>query len=110
MHCIHLRILTEMLTKYDRNVVPKVKGVDVDVELLIQKISEINELYSASKMDILFSQIWHDPGLSFEVLSHINFRYTENHLERRGRKMLAKSFALSSNGRHPVAPQRVFGK
>ncbi|KAE9549303.1 hypothetical protein FO519_007484 [Halicephalobus sp. NKZ332] len=60
------RILTEMLKKYDKNVVPSLKGVDVDIELLIQKVSEINELYSSSKMDILFSQIWHDPGLNFE--------------------------------------------
>lgn len=55
-----------MLKKYDRNMVPSLKGVDVDIELLIQKVSEINELYSSSKMDILFSQIWHDPGLNFE--------------------------------------------
>uniref|UniRef100_A0A7E5A0Y8 Neur_chan_LBD domain-containing protein n=1 Tax=Panagrellus redivivus TaxID=6233 RepID=A0A7E5A0Y8_PANRE len=59
------RILTEMLKNYDRNLVPSIQGVDVDVELLIQKVSEINELYSSSKMDILFSQIWHDPGLNF---------------------------------------------
>uniref|UniRef100_A0AC34QFQ9 Uncharacterized protein n=1 Tax=Panagrolaimus sp. JU765 TaxID=591449 RepID=A0AC34QFQ9_9BILA len=60
------RILTEMLKKYDRNIVPNIKGVDVDIELLIQKVSEIDELHSSSKMDILFSQIWHDPGLNFE--------------------------------------------
>lgn len=45
---------------------PKISGVDVDVELLVQKVTEINEIQSSSKMDILFSQIWHDPGLSFE--------------------------------------------
>ncbi|VDM82110.1 unnamed protein product [Strongylus vulgaris] len=60
------RILTELLSKYDRNLVPKMKGVDVDVELLIQRVSEISEIQSASTMHILFSQIWHDPGLSFE--------------------------------------------
>ncbi|CAI4225044.1 unnamed protein product [Auanema sp. JU1783] len=60
------RILTELLAKYDRNLVPKMKGVDVDVELLIQRVSEISEIQSASTMHILFSQIWHDPGLSFE--------------------------------------------
>jgi hypothetical protein len=47
--------------------VPKMKGVDVDIELLIQKVSEISEIASSSKMDILFSQIWHDPGLDFRV-------------------------------------------
>lgn len=61
------RILTELLSKYDRNLVPKMKGVDVDVELLIQRVSEISEIQSSSTMHILFSQIWHDPGLSFEV-------------------------------------------
>ncbi|EPB79926.1 Neurotransmitter-gated ion-channel transmembrane region [Ancylostoma ceylanicum] len=64
------RILTELLSKYDRNLVPKMKGVDVDVELLIQRVSEISEIQSASTMHILFSQIWHDPGLSFEVRLH----------------------------------------
>lgn len=63
----NFRILTDILKRYDRNMVPSMKGVDVDVELLIQKISEINEIQSSSKMDILFSQIWHDPGLKFQV-------------------------------------------
>uniref|UniRef100_A0A1I7XIM5 Neur_chan_LBD domain-containing protein n=1 Tax=Heterorhabditis bacteriophora TaxID=37862 RepID=A0A1I7XIM5_HETBA len=64
------RILTELFAKYDRNLVPKMKGVDVDVELLIQRVSEISEIQSSSTMHILFSQIWHDPGLSFEVRLH----------------------------------------
>ncbi|KJH51566.1 Neurotransmitter-gated ion-channel ligand binding domain protein [Dictyocaulus viviparus] len=72
------RILTELLSKYDRNLVPKMKGVDVDVELLIQRVSEISEIQSASTMHILFSQIWHDPGLSFEVGNP--FSCTSNHL------------------------------
>jgi len=61
------RILGDVLKRYDRNLVPKVMGVDVEVELLIQKVSEINEIQSSSKMDIMLSQIWHDPGLNFEV-------------------------------------------
>ncbi|KAI6215654.1 hypothetical protein M3Y94_00410300 [Aphelenchoides besseyi] len=59
------RILTGILQHYDRNIVPSIKGVDVDIELLIQKVTEINEIQSSSKMDILFTQIWHDPGLNF---------------------------------------------
>jgi hypothetical protein len=43
------------------------RGVDVDIEILIQKVSEISEIASSSMMDVLFSQIWHDPSLSFEV-------------------------------------------
>ncbi len=36
---INFRIFAELLGKYDRNMVPKMKGVDVDVELLIQRVS-----------------------------------------------------------------------
>ncbi|CAJ0939046.1 unnamed protein product, partial [Mesorhabditis belari] len=60
------RILTDILAKYDKNMVPKMRGVDVDVELLIQRVSQIDEIQSSSTMHILFSQIWHDPALSFE--------------------------------------------
>ncbi|KAL3099073.1 hypothetical protein niasHS_001061 [Heterodera schachtii] len=60
------RILSDILKRYDRNLVPSIKGVDVEIELLIQKVSEMNEILSSSKMDIMLSQIWHDPGLNFE--------------------------------------------
>uniref|UniRef100_A0A915PL30 Uncharacterized protein n=1 Tax=Setaria digitata TaxID=48799 RepID=A0A915PL30_9BILA len=60
------RILAEILEKYDRNLVPAMKGVDVDVEILIQQISEISEIHSSSKMHILLAQIWRDPNLSFQ--------------------------------------------
>ncbi|VDM96027.1 unnamed protein product, partial [Thelazia callipaeda] len=66
------RILTEMLRSYDRNLVPMMGGVDVDVEVLIQKISEISEIHSSSKMDILLAQIWRDPSLSFEDIEGAN--------------------------------------
>lgn len=36
------------------------------INILFFQISEINELQSSSKMDILFTQIWNDPALSFE--------------------------------------------
>lgn len=65
------RILTELLKKYDRNLVPKLMGVEVDLELLIQMISEINEIKSSFKMDIMLSQIWHDPGLDFQVSNYL---------------------------------------
>lgn len=61
------RILSDILKRYDRNIIPSIKGVDVEIELLIQKVSDINEIQSSSKMDIMLSQIWHDPGLNFEV-------------------------------------------
>lgn len=52
---------------YDQHIVPKDGGVDVEIELLIQAISEISEIRSSFKLDVLFSQIWHDPGLDFTV-------------------------------------------
>ncbi|VDM12821.1 unnamed protein product [Wuchereria bancrofti] len=61
------KILTRILKTYDRNLVPEAKGVDVDVEILIQQISEISEIHSSSKMHILLAQIWRDPNLSFQV-------------------------------------------
>uniref|UniRef100_A0AAF5PS45 Ligand-gated ion channel 50 n=2 Tax=Wuchereria bancrofti TaxID=6293 RepID=A0AAF5PS45_WUCBA len=60
------KILTRILKTYDRNLVPEAKGVDVDVEILIQQISEISEIHSSSKMHILLAQIWRDPNLSFQ--------------------------------------------
>ncbi|EFO22983.2 hypothetical protein LOAG_05504 [Loa loa] len=60
------KILSEILKTYDRNLVPSAKGVDVDVEILIQQISEISEIQSSSKMHILLAQIWRDPNLSFQ--------------------------------------------
>ena len=76
--------LSRILDRYDTNLVPQANGVDVEVELLIQvpfsltidmkypmhplqAVTEISELRSSMKVDALFSQIWHDPGLSFEV-------------------------------------------
>ena len=69
-HATSCRILSNILSRYDRNLVPKVgslqpdcaksrllanqsfqiRGVDVDIELLIQKVTEINELQSSSKV------------------------------------------------------------
>jgi hypothetical protein len=59
-----------MLKNYDQNVVPKANGVDVEIELLVQAVTEISEQRSSFKTDVLFSQIWHDPGLNFEVCKH----------------------------------------
>lgn len=45
------------------------QAVAVTVELHIQDISGPNEKSSDFDIDILFSQLWHDPGLSFEHLN-----------------------------------------
>ena len=60
-------ILSRLLKDYDQNLVPKAHGVDVEIELLVQAVTEISEQRSSFKVDVLFSQIWHDPGLNFEV-------------------------------------------
>ena len=39
--------------------------VIVEVEIHVQGISSLNEIRSDFEIDILFSQLWYDPGLSF---------------------------------------------
>lgn len=48
-------------------ILPLLEMTLVIIQLLIQRVSEISEIQGSSTMHILFSQIWHDPGLSFEV-------------------------------------------
>lgn len=43
--------------------------VFVTVEIHIQDISSLNEITSDFEIDILFSQVWHDPGLKFDHLN-----------------------------------------
>src|SRR5262245_26993949 len=62
------KVLQEILKGYDNNVVPHPDGVDVEVELIIQSISEISEISYSFKADLLFSQIYHDPGLRYDHL------------------------------------------
>lgn len=51
---------------YDKNLLPVYEGVNVTVEFHVQEISEISETSSDFVIDILFSEIWHDPKLNFE--------------------------------------------
>lgn len=43
-------------------------AVNVKVEIHIQDISSLNEITSDFEIDILFSQLWHDPSLNFTHL------------------------------------------
>lgn len=43
-------------------------AVVVSVEIHIQDISSLNEITSDFEIDILFSQLWHDPALNFTHL------------------------------------------
>ncbi|VDD90074.1 unnamed protein product [Enterobius vermicularis] len=53
-----------MLT-YDSKTVPSEGGVNVKVDLILQDISSISEIAASFTADVLFSQIWLDPGLAF---------------------------------------------
>uniref|UniRef100_A0A915KQ31 Uncharacterized protein n=1 Tax=Romanomermis culicivorax TaxID=13658 RepID=A0A915KQ31_ROMCU len=44
-------------------------GVLVSVEIHVQDVSSLNEITSDFEIDILFSQLWHDPNLSFRHLN-----------------------------------------
>lgn len=92
--------MSDIIKRYDRNIVPSTKGVDVEIELLIQKVSDINEIQSSSKMDIMLSQIWHDPGLNFEVnIKYIKLIY-KIILGRKRSSMFNKLVTITSNGGH----------
>ncbi len=57
------------MSHYDPKTVPMALGVDVKVDLIIQAISSISELTSSFTADVLFSQIWRDPGLAFDNIT-----------------------------------------
>lgn len=61
------------MSSYDRKTVPMAHGVDVKVDLMIQAISSISEIAGSFTADVFFSQIWRDPGLSFENLTKFVF-------------------------------------
>jgi hypothetical protein len=45
---------------------PDTEGsVHVNVELHVQDMGSLNEISSDFQIDILFTQYWHDPSLSF---------------------------------------------
>ncbi|VDK21181.1 unnamed protein product [Anisakis simplex] len=62
-------VLEYIMLSYDRKTVPIAEGVDVKVDLIIQAITSISEIASSFTADVLFSQIWLDPGLSFENMT-----------------------------------------
>uniref|UniRef100_A0A0K0FCF8 Ligand-gated ion channel 50 n=1 Tax=Strongyloides venezuelensis TaxID=75913 RepID=A0A0K0FCF8_STRVS len=62
-------VLEQIMLNYDRKNVPNAKGVDVQVDLIIQAMSSINENSASFTTDVLFSQIWEDKGLNFENIT-----------------------------------------
>uniref|UniRef100_A0A915JEA8 Neurotransmitter-gated ion-channel ligand-binding domain-containing protein n=1 Tax=Romanomermis culicivorax TaxID=13658 RepID=A0A915JEA8_ROMCU len=58
-------VLDEIMKNYDPKVVPSPKGVDVEVDVIIQAITGVSEMTASFTTDLLFSQIWSDPGLKY---------------------------------------------
>lgn len=62
-------ILTNLLTNYDKNMIPSHKGVDVHMEIAIQSFAEVSEISSSFSADVLFGEIWIDENLKFSQLA-----------------------------------------
>ncbi len=61
---------SHMFYSYDNNVVPTRNSVDVQVEVVIQAITEISEISASFTTDFMFIQIWHDPRLSYSEITN----------------------------------------
>uniref|UniRef100_A0A0K0EAV7 Ligand-gated ion channel 50 n=1 Tax=Strongyloides stercoralis TaxID=6248 RepID=A0A0K0EAV7_STRER len=72
-------VLEQIMLNYDRKNVPNAKGVDVQVDLIIQAMSSINENSASFTTDVLFSQIWEDKGLNFENITRCLPNLTLSH-------------------------------
>lgn len=81
------KVLEKIFKNYDQNLVPKAAGVDVEVDVIIQTVSEISEVSYSFKADVLFSQIWHDPALRFDHITNCLTNLTLNY------KMIEKLWA-----------------
>lgn len=62
-------VIESLLNKYDKHLLPFEDGVNVTMEIHIQEISSINELTGDFELDLMYSEIWVDPRLSFANLS-----------------------------------------
>jgi hypothetical protein len=58
-------IVQSIMSNYTKTLPVADDAVQVKVELHVQDISSLNEITSDFEIDILFTQLWHDPALSF---------------------------------------------
>ena len=72
-------ILEDIVAAYDAKSVPIGTGVDVKVDLIIQAISSISENSASFTADLLFSQIWEDPGMRFDHMTDCLENLTLSH-------------------------------
>uniref|UniRef100_A0A914R3R5 Neurotransmitter-gated ion-channel ligand-binding domain-containing protein n=1 Tax=Panagrolaimus davidi TaxID=227884 RepID=A0A914R3R5_9BILA len=66
--------------EYNKNTVPSKRGATtVTIEFVIQSIAQVSEITSSFTLDLLFSQIWHDPRLRFDHLTNCLTNLTLGH-------------------------------
>lgn len=62
-------IIDSLLHDYDTHLLPESEGVNVTIELHVQGVSGISEITADFELDIMYSEIWLDPRLSFKHLN-----------------------------------------
>uniref|UniRef100_A0A915ECG2 Uncharacterized protein n=1 Tax=Ditylenchus dipsaci TaxID=166011 RepID=A0A915ECG2_9BILA len=64
-------IIGTLLKDYDTHLLPEAEGVNVTIELHVQLlgVSGISEITADFELDIMYSEIWLDPRLSFKHLN-----------------------------------------
>ncbi|KAL3077351.1 hypothetical protein niasHS_013340 [Heterodera schachtii] len=66
------KIVREMFRNYTKKLPDsehKDESVHVEIEMHVQDMGSLNEISADFEIDILFTQLWHDPSLSFVNLS-----------------------------------------
>ena len=62
-------IIETLLRDYDIHLLPEADGVNVTIELHVQGVSKISEITADFELDLMYSEIWMDPRLSFKHLN-----------------------------------------
>ncbi|KAK0411605.1 hypothetical protein QR680_005740 [Steinernema hermaphroditum] len=59
------KIVGSLMSNYSKMLPDAEDSVQVQIEMHVQDMSSLNEITSDFEIDILFTQLWHDPSLSF---------------------------------------------
>ncbi|KAI6175801.1 Ligand-gated ion channel 50 [Aphelenchoides bicaudatus] len=62
-------IIEQLMKDYDTHLLPEADGANVTIELHVQGVSGISEITGDFELDIMYSEIWLDPRLSFKHLN-----------------------------------------
>ncbi|KAF8360050.1 lgc-50 [Pristionchus pacificus] len=79
------KLIDNILNDYDTHLLPEENGVNVTIELHVQGVSGISEITADFSLDIMYSEIWQDPRLSFK---HLNICATNITLKSDFRKRI----------------------